>query len=934
MENPNGIAGGQYTVKVSPATGDAPAERSFEIRSYRPPRLRSQINFLSKGYGSGEQVTAFLKTERAEGGIPAGAQVTIVARVDNTEVHRSVSHVDDSGNCMARFDLPNAIERGEGTLAMIIEDGGVIETASKTIPLLLQHVDLKLYPEGGALVAGIENRIYLEAFTPAQKPADIAGIIVDQRGTRVGTFATEHEGRGRFRVTPESGRKYFLAIQQPVGIETQYPLPSVVDDGVAIRAIGNTFASDDQIAVSVTSSSTSDFVVALSHRGDEIESVDVRLTASVPSAISFDGGNHEGVFAVTVWKRDGKAIAERLVFRQPAGAFNVAIEPNLEQYVPGGRAIVTLTTTDQNGVPVEGVVGVTVTDDSVLEMLETRDHSPRLPAMVYLENDVLDLADAHVYLDSSNQDAPLAIDLLLGTQGWRRFITVDIKKAFKDYGDAAKRALAFRSPMATRSPTVRKLQERFMWIQRGAQLNDGILEGVEFQDEQLGRAEDDLFRVEDLALDKNGDSPLPLPPGDEPVPEPANAAQPEAPARPELPDDEKQLGDFDGIEDGAEVRLRELARQRRRNVRRGRFRKDDNRLRQSAERMDIASLSSKAQVQLREYAFKAKPDRQANQRSDFTETLFWSAATKTDQNGKATIEFDLNDSVTSFRVMADGFTTAGVIGAGTKTIESVEPFYVEPKLPLEVTSGDFLQIPLSLINATTSNMDDGLLSVQSDSWKSVQDSRAPFRLMANHRDRKLLGVHIGTFHGEANLTIDARSGAYSDHVTRQLVVQPQGFPTQQALGGIISPDANIRHPISIPADVVAGSVRSRIAVHPSPLARITESLKGLIREPHGCFEQTSSSNFPLVMAQQYFQSHVGVDPELVKRSAEMLDKGYQKLISFECNNKGFEWFGSDPGHDALTAYGLLQFTEMAKTQHVDSDLDPTDDRVVASTAQR
>ena len=78
----------------------------------------------------------------------------------------------------------------------------------------------------------------------------------------------------------------------------------------------------------------------------------------------------------------------------------------------------TLTTTDQDGNPVEGVVGVTVTDDTVLELLETRDQSPRLPAMIYLENDVLDLSDAHVYMDATNQNAPLAVDLLLGTQGW------------------------------------------------------------------------------------------------------------------------------------------------------------------------------------------------------------------------------------------------------------------------------------------------------------------------------------------------------------------------------------------------------------------------------------------------------------------------------------------------------------------------------------
>jgi len=69
-----------------------------------------------------------------------------------------------------------------------------------------------------------------------------------------------------------------------------------------------------------------------------------------------------------------------------------------------------------------------------------------------------------------------------------------------------------------------------------------------------------------------------------------------------------------------------------------------------------------------------------------------------------------------------------------------------------------------------------------------------------------------------------------------------------------------------------------------------------------------------------------VDPRLVERSRAMLDKGYQKLVSFECKKKGYEWFGGDPGHEALTAYGLLEFTDMAQVR-------PVDDAMLARTRQ-
>jgi uncharacterized protein YfaS (alpha-2-macroglobulin family) len=98
---------------------------------------------------------------------------------------------------------------------------------------------------------------------------------------------------------------------------------------------------------------------------------------------------------------------------------------------------------------------------------------------------------------------------------------------------------------------------------------------------------------------------------------------------------------------------------------------------------------------------------------------------------------------------------------------------------------------------------------------------------------------------------------------------------------------------------------------------MTAALERLIQQPSGCFEQTSSTVYPLVMAQQYFLDHQGVDPKLIERSAAILEDGYNRLIGFEAKGGGYEWFGSDPGHDALTAYGLLEFTDMSRVRAVD-----------------
>ena len=101
-------------------------------------------------------------------------------------------------------------------------------------------------------------------------------------------------------------------------------------------------------------------------------------------------------------------------------------------------------------------------------------------------------------------------------------------------------------------------------------------------------------------------------------------------------------------------------------------------------------------VAVRVYAHQVRAGRKAGDRFDFTETLYWNAGVKTDENGKASVKFALNDSVTSFRTFADAFSANGAIGQSSLQIESVQPFYVEPKVPLEVTTGDDVRLPIGL----------------------------------------------------------------------------------------------------------------------------------------------------------------------------------------------------------------------------------------------
>jgi uncharacterized protein YfaS (alpha-2-macroglobulin family) len=892
-------AGGEYTVRIfHPSTGDAPAERKFDIRAYRAPRLKSQIVFVRDGYGPGDTVGANLHVDRAEGGIPAGAKVSVIARVDEAEVWRGATVVDAAGNASASFKLPAVIARGDGTIAMIIEDGGAVETASKTIPILLQTLDLAIYPEGGDLVADLPNRVYLEGKTPAQKPADMAGVIVNRAGREVATFRTEHEGRGRFEFTPAKGDEYSLRITEPAGIKKVFPLPALKESGVVIASTSNVAARQKDVIVRVAATTAGTYGVALSQRGKEFSFKSVELKAKQAADVAFSVPRTlDGVLIATVYDDRKTPMAERLLFRQPNETLKVKVVADRADYVPGDKVTLRVTTTDAAGKAVGAVVGLTVTDSTVLEMIDKREQAGRLPVMVLLENDVKNLSDAHVYLDETNPKAPLATDLLLGTQGWRRFASVEPAKFARENGDAGRRVLAFRMITDAERAALPRVVFDGPPAGRGGRGGGGgaVVGGV------VGGVIGGLpGNVRAAAIPMPVAAPPPPPPPAAP-PLPVLPAPGAAPARP-------AQAEIRAVRDGIAV-----ADERFQFERGAAGGGAGGAFRQQA---------AMPLITVREYAHTLRPNWTEGSRADFGETVYWHAGVKTDASGVATVSFNLSDSVTAFRVLADGFASDGALGSSVSHVESVQPFSIEPKMPLQVTSGDVIQLPIGVVNGMsrelrgteiTAKAPTGLnLTMLGDNASTLRDKE---------RSRRLLRIDIGReFSGNADLTIDAKAGAYRDTVSRKIDVQPLGFPHESSTGGVLDANTSKIFEFTLPAEVVRGSVSSSIMVYPTPLASMTQALQTLLREPYGCFEQTSSTSYPMIMAQQYFLTHTGIEPATIEKTRGLLESSYKKLTGFESKTKGYEWFGADPGHEALTAYGLLQFTDMAQVRSVDKDM--------------
>src|SRR5450432_334160 len=97
---------------------------------------------------------------------------------------------------------------------------------------------IQFFPEGGDLVAGVENMIAFKANDQFGLPVGVKGSITDGSGKTLLDFSSQHDGMGKFLVTPDKGDSLMALWKDDKGAEHRTSLPAVKMTGGVLRVIG------------------------------------------------------------------------------------------------------------------------------------------------------------------------------------------------------------------------------------------------------------------------------------------------------------------------------------------------------------------------------------------------------------------------------------------------------------------------------------------------------------------------------------------------------------------------------------------------------------------------------------------------------------------------------------------------------------------------
>jgi len=302
----------------------------------------------------------------------------------------------------------------------------------------------------------------------------------------------------------------------------------------------------------------------------------------------------------------------------------------------------------------------------------------------------------------------------------------------------------------------------------------------------------------------------------------------------------------------------------------------------------------------------------------FNETAYWAPSLETSPNGRASLDFHLPDSLTTWRMLALASTIDGRVGAIENTFRTFQPFFIDLDTPQVLTQGDEITLPVNLRNYTAQSLTLPVTVKSADWFQALTPIAQHITVPGGNSAKFNFGFRASRAIEEGPLQMTASNGRQGDAIEKKVRVHPDGKPGTVTASGLLRGESAVLH-IDLPSDLIPGSLHAQVLVYPNMGAQLVHSIEAALERPWGCGEQTISSTYPSLLFLELLQASKVRSP-LEDKARINLQLGYDRLDNYIEASGGITYWG-DSDHDpdpALTAYGVQFLTEARQFVKVDS----------------
>jgi len=219
-------------------------------------------------------------------------------------------------------------------------------------------VDLRFLPEGGTFVTGIEQRVGFIATNIKGEPVTIEGLLKNSTGITLDTIQSGSFGPGIFRCIAKPG--LYVELTSGGGSEKIWALPEPDISGITLNVAST---GKNAFSVEIQSNIYSNERVTVSGSMNMVQFFSQDFTLDKKQRFVVETGTlQSGIANITLFDKDLKPVAERLIFLNNEKRLHFKIHPDENIVHPGQETELSITVADGLGRPSEGFFSIAVTD--------------------------------------------------------------------------------------------------------------------------------------------------------------------------------------------------------------------------------------------------------------------------------------------------------------------------------------------------------------------------------------------------------------------------------------------------------------------------------------------------------------------------------------------------------------------------------------------
>ena len=273
------------------------------------------------------------------------------------------------------------------------------------------------FPEGGNLIAGAENRLAFKAVKSGGSPVDVKGTLFEDTIPLL-AFESIHAGMGSVMFTPMPGKKYHISLSEPA-IDSVFLLPEVSNLGISLQLLKREKEYLEFVVRQGPSGEKKTVYIRGQVRGIVCCIARGELINDLKIKIPLKEFPFQGIAEFTLFDDNLTPLAERLVYVNPGKKLFIEADLNKERFETKEKATLKIKVKDENGQPVAANLGLSIYDN----LYKDNSDPVNILTHCYLSSQLRGrIYDPGYYFDTLNTNRDEALDLLLLTQGWRRYI--------------------------------------------------------------------------------------------------------------------------------------------------------------------------------------------------------------------------------------------------------------------------------------------------------------------------------------------------------------------------------------------------------------------------------------------------------------------------------------------------------------------------------